>query len=62
MKYKSLKELKKAYDSSELTDPICLDNDDSFVYVGEEKVYQGGTPEELLDEALELLKIPSEGA
>ena len=63
MKYDTLEELQEAYASGELTedDPLWLDNDCTFVYAGEEKVFNGGDPRDLLIEALELLEIPSEG-
>jgi hypothetical protein len=61
VKYESLAELKAAYESGELTadSPLVLDNDCSFVYVGDEKVYDGGGYE-LREEALTLLGIPWE--
>jgi hypothetical protein len=62
MKYKTLKELKAAYDAKEITEPLMLDNDCTFVYVGDEKVFEGGLPDrDLLPEALDLLGIPNEG-
>lgn len=61
MKYKTLAELKAAYDAKEITEPVMLDNDCSFAYEGSEKVFDGGGPEELLREALDLLGIPNEG-
>lgn len=61
MKYKSLAALKAAYESGELSRdvPLVLDNDCSHVYVGGEKVYDGGGYE-LREEALTLLGIPWE--
>lgn len=61
MKYKNLKELKAAYDSGELSrdNVITLDNDSSYVYVDDEKVYDG-PGYELREEALDLLGIPTE--
>ena len=61
MKYKTLKALRDAYKTKRITGPLILDNDCSFVYEGEEKVFDGGGPEELLPEALDLLGIPNEG-
>ncbi len=44
MKYKNYKELFKAYKTGKLTKdtPLIMDNDDCFVYIGDEKVFQGG--------------------
>lgn len=42
IKYKSYEELLAAYNSGELTEPLIMDNDSSFVYVDDEKVFQGG--------------------
>lgn len=63
MKYKTLKSLKAAYESGALpkSEPLMLDNDCTFVYVDDEKVFEGGMPEDLLIEALTLLGIPCEG-
>ena len=41
MKYKNYKELLAAYKSGELKEPLYLDNDDSFVNVGEKTVFKG---------------------
>lgn len=41
LKYKNYKELLKAYKSGELKEPLMMDNDDSFVYVDDVKVFQG---------------------
>ena len=59
IRYRTIADLKRAYDSGELTaeSPLHVDNDDSFVYVGEEKVYSGGGYEDVY-EALDALKIP----
>lgn len=61
MKYKTLKALKKAYDTKKLSEPLMLDNDNTFVHDGFTTVFEGGGPEELLREALTLLGIPYEG-
>lgn len=63
MKYETLKALKAAYDSGELakSNPLMLDNDCTFVYTDDAKVFNGGMPEDLLREALALLGIPNEG-
>jgi hypothetical protein len=70
-KYRTLAELKAAYDTAVLTDRDCiiLDNDSTPVYLWEEdeddhaeKVFDGGCPEQLLEEALTLLGIPWRGA
>ncbi len=59
MKYKTLAELKAAYDSGAVPQDasLVLDNDSSYVYVGDEQVYEGGGYE-LREEALTLLGIP----
>lgn len=65
MRYQSLKELKDAYESGELSKdiPLTLDNDSASVYVNQSgddwtEVYEGGGPGLLLEEALDLLGIP----
>lgn len=60
MEYKTLKDLKAAYEKGEVTEPVRLDNDATFVYQGDDKVFDGGNPEDLLVEALDLLGIPNE--
>lgn len=72
MKYKTLAELKAAYDSGELdrNSFIMLDNDSTSVYrrdadgewLDSGPVFDGGNPEVLLEEALTLLGIPWEPA
>lgn len=65
----TLEELIAAYKSGELTRPLTIDNDDTFLYVQTdpadetswENVFNGGTPRELLEHALDLLGIPHEG-
>lgn len=61
MKYKTLAELKAAYDAKEMTEPLMLDNDSTFAHDEHGRVFEGGGPEELLREALDLLGIPNEG-
>jgi hypothetical protein len=61
MKYKTLADLKAAYDSGELNpeeSPLTLDNDCSFVYKDSKCVYRGNGPDFLVGEALTLLGIP----
>jgi len=58
-KYKTLAELRDAYASGKVTDPLMLDNDDTFVYQGDEEVYQSH-PAQLLEDALDLLGVPHE--
>lgn len=63
MKYTTLAQLRKAYESGELdkeASPLVLDNDCSFVYHNGECVYRGDGPHVLCLEALEMLKIPWE--
>ena len=73
MKYKTLKALKAAYDSGELSKEhsLKIDNDKSDVTImdwendpegdGEEVYYFDFCPALLLEEALKLLGIPAEG-
>lgn len=73
-RYKTLAELKAAYDAGGLSGALEIDNDRSQVYdyvpgtpgdlstMGWVKVYEGGSPESLLKEALTLLGIPWENA
>lgn len=60
-KYKTLAELKAAYESRELSReyPLVLDNDSSSVWTEDESVYEGD-PRDVLVEALNLLGIPWE--
>lgn len=67
MKYKTLAELKAAIDAGTHSgDPICLDNDSTTIYSDDdgdyEEIFEGGTPGELLIQALDLLGIPWENA
>jgi hypothetical protein len=61
-RYATLAQVQAAYASGEIPAPfaLVLDNDASYVYVGDEEVYQGGGPAELIEEALDLLGIPHE--
>lgn len=59
-KYKTLAELKAAYESGELDpeqSPLMLDNDNSTVWVDDECVYRG-PGYEIRGDALTLLGIP----
>jgi hypothetical protein len=61
-KYKTLAELKAAYENGELdpeASPLMLDNDNSTVYTDEGCVYRG-PGYEIREEALTLLGIPWE--
>lgn len=58
-KYKTLAELQQAYKTGEITAPLMLDNDSTDVYDNEEDVFEMH-PEQVLEEALALLGIPSE--
>jgi hypothetical protein len=67
MKYKTLEELVLAFESGELSKDYCcltLDNDDTFAadYSDDSgaMVFNGGTPNQLLREALTLLGVPWE--
>lgn len=57
-KYLSLTDLKAAYDSGELTEPITIDNDS--VYTPD--ITYEAHPSEVLEQALDLLGIPHEAA
>lgn len=62
LKYKTLAELKAAYESGALDpeeSPLMLDNDNSTVYDGDGCVYRG-PGYEIREEALTLLGIPWE--
>lgn len=65
-KYASLDALVQAYRNGEVTEPLSLDNDDTYVTVPEdpdwiraETVFRAH-PHDLLEEALTLLGIPWE--
>lgn len=64
--YNTLAELVAAYKSGEITAPLTLDNDATYVYVGNDddpaswhKVF-GLDPYDLLRAALDLLGVPHE--
>jgi hypothetical protein len=65
MKYDTLKQLQDAFTTGALTADedgpvtLMLDNDDTFVYVDSEKVFEMH-PDDVLDQALSLLGIPHE--
>ncbi len=61
--YDNLKQLQAAYKSGELSrkKKLMLDNDDTFVFGKDDRIFSGGNPEDLLREALTLLGIPHEG-
>lgn len=59
-KYENYVDLIAAYKSGELTEPLMMDNDDSFVYVGEKKVFQGNGERDIIDICL-AAGIPCEG-
>lgn len=58
-KYKTLAELQRAYDRGDVTEPLMLDNDDTNAYEGDEKVFSAH-PDQVLEDALDLLGIPHE--
>ena len=58
-KHANLGELQQAYVKGEVTAPLMLDNDWAGVYQDDEKVYDSD-PEQLLEDALDLLGIPHE--
>ena len=55
----NLQELRDAYAAGELPEPLMLDNDDTSVYRGDEKVFSAH-PDQVLEDALDLLGIPHE--
>lgn len=63
LRYGSLAALVAAYESGELsrTDEgvaLVVDNDTSYVYDGDVKVFRGGGPQDLAGAALDLLGVP----
>jgi hypothetical protein len=58
LKYKTVAELKQAYVTGEITEPLYLDNDHTSVYHDGEPVF-GMHPGDVLEQALRLLEIPS---
>jgi hypothetical protein len=58
-RYETLTELRSAYASGEVTAPLMIDNDATYVYQGGESVWDAD-PHDLLYEALRLLGIPWE--
>lgn len=63
IKIKSLEELRRVFqeDPNMEDEALILDNDSTDLF-SEKYVYHGGSPEELLREALDLLGIPWTGA
>jgi hypothetical protein len=59
LRYPTLAALQAAYAAGELTEPLMLDNDDTSVYVGDEEVFSAH-PQQVLEDALDLLSIPRE--
>jgi hypothetical protein len=55
----TLAELREAYAKGELTKPLRLDDDQVTVYVNDDRVFDSH-PEQLLEDALDLLGIPWE--
>lgn len=55
----NLPELIAAYRDGEITSPLAIDNDETYVYTDEGKAFSMG-PGELLFEALDLLGVPCE--
>lgn len=58
----TLSELRDAYVAGRLTDPLWIDNDETFAYQddGEVEVFSMH-PAQLLEECLDLLGIPHQG-
>jgi hypothetical protein len=68
LQYETLAELQQGYKSGEKLDPITLDNDQTTVYTSDadddedsECVFELH-PDQLLEQALDLLGIPHQGA
>lgn len=59
LRYPALPALRDAYATGELAAPLMLDNDQAAVYDGDEKVFESH-PEQVLEDALDLLGIPHE--
>lgn len=58
IKYNSLSEILEAQLRGELTEPLIIYNDNSFIYNDDgECVYRGGGPETLAEELLDLIGI-----
>ncbi|HEY6493282.1 MAG TPA: hypothetical protein VIZ43_08420 [Trebonia sp.] len=60
MKYPDLASLVQAVKDGELTGTLEIDNDATYVYAGDEKVFELD-PAELLEQALDLLGVRHEG-
>lgn len=61
MRYKTLAELVAAVRSGEVLGTLVIDNDETFLYEGDECVFRMA-PDQLLDEALDMLSVPHEPA
>lgn len=59
MRYDTVEQLRDAYRDGEIHGPLMIDNDDTSVYSGGEQVFEMH-PEDLLEQALNLLGIPNE--
>jgi hypothetical protein len=59
LRYPALPALRDAYASGELTAPLMLDNDQTTVCDGGEKVFESH-PGQVLEDALNMLGIPHE--
>jgi len=64
--YETLRDLQAAYKSGAITDPLMLDNDSASVYVqtgSDMENYEGVFemhPDDVMEQALDLLGIPHE--
>lgn len=59
MPYETPRDLQAAYKSGTVTDPLMLDNDSTSVYAGDDNVFEMH-PNDVLEQALDLLGIPHE--
>ena len=59
--YDTVGQLREAYQRGEISDPLMIDNDSTFVYQesGDSDVFEMH-PHDLLEQALDLLGIPHE--
>lgn len=59
--YETLQDLVAAVRSGEITGTLTIDNDETFMYSGDQCVFRMA-PDELLEQALDMLSVPHEPA